>query len=81
MAGAGMADTNSSLSNVTAGWDWEGENSLTMTEIVLFCYACCAIAVWVIVIIPYKLRLSDALDDLWDNIRHREYWSSECTYQ
>ena len=69
---ASIVETNSSLTNVTAGW--EEENSLTMTEIILISYACCATAVWAIVIILYKLGISDTLDDLWDNIRHRAYW-------
>ena len=68
-----MVETNSSLRNVTAGW--EEESNLTMTEIVLISYACCSIAVWVIVIILY--RISRTLEDLWDNIKHRDYWSSE----
>ena len=69
-----MAGAYSSLSNVTAGW--EEENSLTVTEIVLIIsYACCSIVVWVIVIILYKLELSDTLADVWDTVKHPKHWN------
>ena len=66
-------ETNSSLTNVTAGW--EEENSLNMTEIILISYSCCSIAVWVIVIILYKFRSSDTLEDLWDTVKHPKHWN------
>ena len=73
MTDTGLMESNSSLSNVTAGW--EEENSLTVTEIVLISYACCSIVVWVIVIILYKLELSDTLADVWDTVKHPKHWN------